>query len=155
MTNVMRAEDGRQDGFSLIELMVVLAIIALMAVIAVPALSRRSNEPDLHHLSKELAARLRVAHTLAIATGKPQRIDFNPQTRIIRFLDGDRRILPAGTRMTLTTGLETTTSEQGATLTFLPNGSSSGMAIDLELTGKKSRVEVNWLTGTTSLVEVP
>lgn len=155
MTAVARERGGQQDGFTLIELMVVLAIIALMAVIAVPAVSRRSQEPDLRQLTKELTAHLRIAHTRAIATGRPQRIDFNPDMGVIQFGDGRKRILPPAAKMTLTTGLETTTSNHGATLTFLPNGTSSGMVVGLELGDSKSTVEVDWLTGAITLTETP
>lgn len=149
----VRVRDGQQDGFSLIELMVVLGIVALMAAIAIPAISNRLREPDLRQLTKELTAQLRVAHTLAVATGKPQRIDFNPETRMVHFANGKQRIFPSGTTMTLTTRLETISSDRDATLTFLPNGSSSGMVVDLTLGNRKSRVEINWLTGAVALME--
>ncbi|WP_054310110.1 prepilin-type N-terminal cleavage/methylation domain-containing protein [Mesorhizobium sp. 1M-11] len=144
-----------QQGFSLIELMVVLAIFALMATIAVPAISHRTREPGLRQLGQQLTAQLRVAHTMAIAAGQAQKIDFNPATGTVHFESGKKTILPEGTKMTLTTGLETTKSHHDATLTFLPNGSSSGMVVDLETKGGGLKIEVNWLTGAITSTEIP
>lgn len=145
---------GPEAGSTLVELLVVLAIIALAAGIAVPGLMQKYKTQDLAAFTDDLANRLRLARTLAIATSRPQRIQFNIETGTIRFGSSIERHLPPDTAMTITTGLETTSSDHQATLTFLSNGGASGMEINLQSPAKNFVVDVHWLTGLTAVREL-
>jgi len=62
--------DGRSDaGFSLVELLIVLALIGLMAVWGVPALLNTLNRARLVGASREFATQLQVARLEAIKKG--------------------------------------------------------------------------------------
>ncbi|TPM32786.1 GspH/FimT family pseudopilin [Mesorhizobium sp. B2-3-4] len=143
-------DEDAAAGFTLIEMLVVLAIIAVVAAIAAPGIVQRYRSPSLDALSSEIMARLRMSRTLAIATARPQQVVIDTGGRTIRF--GDRPVLglPQDVKMTITTGRETVADGRLAALTFLADGSSSGMEIDLQRAGQASHIEVNWLTGLAS-----
>ncbi|WP_217568742.1 GspH/FimT family pseudopilin [Mesorhizobium sp. GbtcB19] len=144
-----------EAGFTLIEMMVVLAIIAVVAAIAAPGIVQRYRSQSLDALSGEIVARIRMSRTVAIATARPQQIVIDLGGRTIRF--GDRPVLdlPADVKMTVTTGRETVADGRQAALTFLPDGSSSGVEIDLRRGGQAAHIEVSWLTGLVSRTMKP
>jgi len=151
-----RHEEERRDdaGFTLIEMMVVLAIIAVVAAIAAPGIVQRYRSQSLETLSSEIIARFRMSRTVAIATARPQQIVIDVGGRALRV--GDRPVLglPTDVKLTVTTGRETVAGQLTA-LTFLPDGSSSGLAIDLQRGGQAAHIEVNWLTGLISRTMKP
>ncbi|MBZ9768407.1 MULTISPECIES: GspH/FimT family pseudopilin [unclassified Mesorhizobium] len=142
-------EHQGEVGFTLIELLVVLAIIAVVAAIAAPGIVQRYRSESLESLSSEIVGRIRMSRTVAIATTRPQQVVIDVGDRTIRFGDQPVLGLPEDMKMSVTTGRETVTDRQTA-LTFLPDGSSSGVEIDLQRGAQTAHIEVNWLTGLTS-----
>lgn len=149
--NAAHARTEATEGFTLVEMLIVLAILALVAAIAGPGLVKRYRTADLQTSASEIVARFRASHTLAIATVKPKQIVIDPQARSIDFDDGHTIDLPQDVEMVVTTGRETTVDGGEAILTFLPNGSASGVEIDLRQKGRTAHIEVNWLTGLSTL----
>ncbi|WP_353037563.1 GspH/FimT family pseudopilin [Mesorhizobium sp. M1076] len=139
--------ENTRAGFTLVEMLVVLAIMAVVAAIAAPGIARNYRTKDLETLTSEITTRLRLSRTSAIATARPKQIVIDPRAGAIRFDDRDTLVLPEDVEVTVTTGLETVAAERQATLTFLPDGSASGLDIDLQRKGQTVRIEVNWLTG--------
>lgn len=127
-------------------MLIVLAIIATIAGLTLPGVVKSQRTSNVPGLAKEITAQLHSARVSAIATAKPAKILIDPQAGEIRFDDQHLLTLPRDVSMTVTTGLETTIKNRQVVLTFLPNGSASGLEIDL--VGKqRARIEVNWLTG--------
>jgi type II secretion system protein H len=60
-----------QQGYTLVELVIVVGIIALIAAIAVPATTSTGSDKQLELTAKEFAAAMRFARTESIRTGKP------------------------------------------------------------------------------------
>jgi prepilin-type N-terminal cleavage/methylation domain-containing protein len=64
---------NRRAGFTLIEIIAVVAIIAMVFALGVPRLGGRSFDP-LHNEAEEIADRLRFARQRAVMTGVPHRL---------------------------------------------------------------------------------
>ncbi|MFB9980713.1 GspH/FimT family pseudopilin [Mesorhizobium kowhaii] len=134
-------------GFTLVEMLVVLAIMALVAAIAAPGLVSNYRTKNLETLAGEITMRLRLSRTSAIATARPKQVVVDLGTRVIRFGERDSVALPDDVKMTVITGQETVVAGRQTVLTFLPDGSASGMDISLQQKGRTTRIAVNWLTG--------
>ena len=142
-------------GFTLVEMLVVLAIMALVATIAAPGLVSHYRSKTLEAMAGEITMRLRLSRTSAIATARPKQVVVDLGTRIIRFGERDIVALPDDVKMTVVTGQETVVADRQTVLTFLPDGSASGMDIALQQKGRTARIAVNWLTGLSTWRTLP
>ena len=157
MTDAPRT-NARADataGFTLVEMLVVLAIMALVAAIAAPGLVSNYRTKNLETLAGEITMRLRLSRTSAIATARPKQVVVDLGARAFRFGERDTLTLPDDVKMTVTTGQETVIADRQTVLTFLPDGSASGMDIALERKGRTARIAVNWLTGLSTWRALP
>ncbi|BAV50741.1 general secretion protein H [Mesorhizobium loti] len=142
-------------GFTLVEMLVVLAIMALVAAIAAPGLVSHYRTKSLETVAGEITMRLRLSRTSAIATARPRQIVVDLGSRLIHFGERDSLALPDDVKVTLITGQETVVADRQTVLTFLPDGSASGMDIALEQKGRTARIAVNWLTGLSTWRTLP
>ena len=147
MTAAPKANQQAEAGFILVEMLVVLAIMALVATIAAPGLVSHYRSKNLETLAGEITMRLRLSRTSAIATARPKQVVVDLGARVIRFGERDIVTLPDDVKMTVVTGQETVVAGRQTVLTFLPDGSASGMDIALQQKGRTARIAVNWLTG--------
>ena len=138
---------GCTAGFTLVEMLVVLAIIALTTTFAVPLLSGGSEGLRLDMASSELAAALRVTRSAAIARN----------VQMILMVDVDHRTFGSPVvsarpfapnieaKLTFAAGMRSGFSDGG--FQFFPDGSSTGGDVTLSLRGKQAKLCVDWLTG--------
>lgn len=68
----------RVRGFSLVELMVVVAVLGILAAIVAPSFQGTYEEALLSSASRELISAVRMAHGQAVATGRVTRLRFEP-----------------------------------------------------------------------------
>ncbi|MER9728175.1 GspH/FimT family pseudopilin [Mesorhizobium sp. M0217] len=142
-----KADQQAEAGFTLVEMLVVLAIMALMAAIAAPGLVSHYRSKSLETLAGEITMRLRLSRTSAIATARPREVLVDLDARTIRFGERDVFALPDDVKLTVVTGQETVVAGRQTVLTFMPDGSASGMDISLQQKARTARIAVNWLTG--------
>jgi general secretion pathway protein H len=149
-------EQAAEPGFTLIELVVVLAIVALVLALAMPQLGRRPGRLELVSSAHEVAASLRLTRSRAIAENQPR--SFVADTRSAAFGpagQGSLRALPRGIGLLLYTTEDQAVADSIGTIRFFPDGSSTGGGIALVQGELKYQVLVDWLTGGVSINEYP
>lgn len=124
----------RQAGFTLIEMIVVLAILGLVLGLVLTRGPMHSARLDAEAAARELASALRLARGRAIAEDRPVSVVLASK----RFqVDGlAAHGVPADVVLA-----------GDAAIRFAPDGSSSGGTIAVETPTSSVTIVVNWLTG--------
>ena len=135
-------------GFTLLELLVVLAIAAGIAALVTPTLSSAITFFELKSGARQLASALQAARGRAIAMDGEVAVIVDVQKRMYR-TTGTSEVRPVSPDLALkleTSGSEVLSDQVGA-IRFFPDGSSTGGRLTLAAGGRKYIVSVNWLTG--------
>lgn len=136
-----------RDGFTLIELTVVLLIVTLMFMIAAPQVSNVLPQMSLKSGARELAAVLRESRSRAIMT-KSDVVFSLDVNRYQYLISGDSKVhsLSKNSKITLHTAQEERDKSSGR-IRFFSDGSSTGGSIILSNSDRSYKVNVDWLTG--------
>lgn len=144
----------RQDGFTLLELLVVLVVIGLMAT-AIPGFLLRDNDAlELESATRRVAEGLRSAQNAAIIENRDQVFNLDVEQR--QFLAGSTGApvqLPPDIALRFITARQEQTGSSAARIRFHPDGSSTGGRITLERRDLRSVIDVDWLTGLISIAD--
>ena len=144
----------RTAGFTLLEvlLVLVLGVVAYVAVLQLP--SRGASAADLKAAARTLAAGLRHAQTMAMATRRDSALTVDVESREFTVAgDSTVRQLPSNLELKLYTAQSEVTSERHGAIRFYPDGSSTGGRITVSAGPRKYLVDVDWLTGRVSIGE--
>lgn len=133
-------------GFTLLEILLVMALMAGAMVMVSAALNRASDGTRLRNTAAQMANGLRDARVRALLEQRVQTFTVNPQSRRWQAPGRDVQQLPAPLSLSATTAAELHTPD-GQTIVFFPDGASSGGRIVLSQAGQSWRLDVNWLTG--------
>lgn len=134
--------EGRAFGFTLLELLVVLAIVALVSVAIPMALPHLVPAQQLRADSESLAASLREVRAEATVEQGPVSLEVHATERSVD--RGNRGVLWRASREVTVTWNSYGISP---TLRFFPDGSSSGGTILLRFGARQVAVEVSPMTG--------
>lgn len=146
-------ESGRLDGrgFTLIELVAVLAILAATAALVIPAVGRGSGVLRLRTGAGRVAALLREARVQAVSRGRPTRVilDRARNTVTLAAAHPDR----SARQVELPTGLHLSAASGGETLTFSPRGLTREARWVVEATGgQRLVIRVDGVSGRVTVV---
>ena len=140
------------SGFSLLEMLLVMALIAAASVLAVAAFGGGMQGMKLRAGAKDLAAQMRFARAVAISSGQPQDVVIDPQARRWEGAKGRSGSLPDGGEVVFT-GARAAQFADGADVDgkgivrFFPDGAATGGRVRLLANGGGWDVDVGWLTG--------
>ncbi len=143
------SRDARaEDGFTLLEMVCVIAIVAMLAAVLLPNLAHDTSRPRLEAYAVETAALLKADRTAAIRHRAPISTQVDAQERLLRS-GSNGRTLQIPDDVTVTAMLPVRCNERPAhsTITFFATGMSCGGVIVLSRLGTAYEIRVNWLTG--------
>jgi general secretion pathway protein H len=144
-----------EQGFTLIEVICVLAIIALLAAIVVPILPRGTSRARLESYAIQTAALLKADRNAAIRRRTQIATDVSASARAIRS-GSTGRIIRVPSDVVFDAALATHCNQRrsGETIRFFASGMSCGGVIAFTRLGVGYQVRVNWLTGGVEVVPV-
>jgi general secretion pathway protein H len=145
--------DGAERGFTLLEMVCVLAIIALLAAVLLPFIPRETSRTRLQAYALQTATLLKADRVAAISR----------QASVATFVDAGARAIHSGATsgsvripddVRFDAVLPQTCRRQAAlsTISFFANGTSCGGAIVLTRLDAGFEIRVNWLTGRIEIV---
>jgi general secretion pathway protein H len=142
---------GAQRGFTLLEIVVVMAIIAAATVLGVLAFTGGSERMQLHSSTKQIAANLRYTRAQAIATGQPQRFTIDPRGHEWQAPNGRHGAIPESLGINFTGARQVQPQAGVGAIVFFDDGASTGGRV--QVAGKRAawNVDVAWLTGEVTL----
>lgn len=136
-------------GFSLLELLLVIALAGMLAALVVPSLTGTLESARLRGSAGEVRAALTLARTLAVSEARSRFVDFD-LGRGEYGVSGDARkwLLPEGIRLS-SIRLGSAEADHGVVrVRFYPDGSADEAEVAVSSTGGGSRrVSVDPLTG--------
>lgn len=142
----------KENGFSLLELVVALAVAALLLAIVIPLGMHRRDHDTLGSSAHEIAAALRLARSRAIVGNRPATFLVDVENGFYRSPGASAsRPVPAGSHITLYTTQQEQQGGAGGAIRFYPDGSSTGGGIALSLGRERYDILVDWLTGGVSI----
>ena len=138
--------DGRAAGFSLVEMLVVLAILALAAGLGLPAIGALLPAQRLSAATEAVAGEIALLRTEALRTGRVTRLVFDPEAnRFLSSRPGAPGLAMAGVRTRVET--PTMSRTEAGEIRFLPDGGSTGARITLTGPGGARTLTVSRATG--------
>ena len=138
------------NGFTLVELLVVLAIMALVVTLLAPMLRIGRSGADLRSASSEMLAAMRTTRSLAIAQNRPTALLLDPVYG--RYGEPMRyHLLPKGMIMSWRALWPVAGQNDLGAIYFFPDGSASGGEIDLKTGNAVGAIVVDWFSGLASL----
>ena len=142
---------GKSEGFTLVELMVVMVIIALVMGLVATSMSSSISSAEARAASRKLVASIRYTRARAIIDKEEQVFQVDTDNRSYQAPGRKEIHLPEGVDVTITTARSEMTSESVSGIRFFPDGGSTGGHIELTVNDREYRVNVAWLTGEASL----
>ena len=142
--------DTGQGGFTLIELVVVIALLALVAAIAVPSAGRLIDLSSPADDVERLAAALSQARMAAIVEGRPRHVLIDPAHRQWRH---GKDVRTFESIASITTAVPPVGRRENgmSSIVFLPDGSATGGRIALGDGHRQRNVTIDWLTGNVAI----
>jgi general secretion pathway protein H len=142
-----------EAGFTLIEVVCVVAIVAMLAAVLLPRLPRGTSRPQLEAYAIETASLLKADRNAAIRRNASVVTDVNAASRRLRS-GATGRVLTVPDDVAFRAILPERCDQRPtfSTIRFFSSGMSCGGVIALTRLGVGYEVRVNWLTGGVEVV---
>lgn len=142
-----------EAGFSLLEMVCVIAIVAALAALALPRLPLGTSRPRLQAYAVEAASLLKADRSAAIRRRTQVTTEVNASARSIRSGASGRKVsLPRDVTLRATLPQRCNNRPALSSIRFFPSGMSCGGTVALTRDGVGYEVRVNWLTGGVEIV---
>ncbi len=139
---------NRAKGFTLIELMIVIAIMAAASAAALPAMGRMYDSMQYRDAVRSVLASTKAARFKAISSGQAVDWVYVAGEREIHVHNKLQQTLSDDFSVDVTSARELSVDDRRAVIRFYPDGSTSGGDISLEhVTGKGLKIKIDWLFG--------
>jgi general secretion pathway protein H len=149
----MNNGSNAEEGFTLLEMVCILAVIAMVAAVLLPYIPRSTSRPRLEAYAVETASLLKTDRTAAI----------RHRIQVVTQVDAGARSLRSGSTgqilqvpddIVFDAILPSRCNDRPAfsTISFFPNGISCGGTVVLSRLGTSYEIRVNWLTGAIEIV---
>lgn len=142
----------RAAGFTLLELLVVVTIMAAVYILVPRMFVNGVSGADLRATSRNLAAGLRQARSLALTERRETALTVDLEKRNFA-LSGNARVfqMPEKIEISLFTAQSEVAGDKQGSIRFFPDGSSTGGRVTVSSGEQKFLVDVDWLTGRVSI----
>jgi general secretion pathway protein H len=142
-----------EEGFTLLEMVCIIAVIAMMAAVLLPNIPHNTSRPRLEAYAIETASLLKADRTAAI----------RHRAQVVTQISADARSLRSGSTGQILRVPDDVVFEallpsrcngrpSLSTISFFPNGISCGGTVTLSRLGARYEIRVNWLTGGIEIV---
>jgi general secretion pathway protein H len=136
-----------QQGFTLIEIMLVMALVAIATALVASTISRNSGGQRLRDAAQQIAMGLRQARTEAMRSQVPQRFVLEPAQHRWSVDGRNAHPIDPDLEVTMTSARELSSGAQQGAIVFFPDGASTGGRVTVARNGQRWRSDVNWITG--------
>jgi general secretion pathway protein H len=146
---------GREQGFTLLEMLCVLAIISIVAALVLPALPHGTSTAKLQSYALATATLLKTDRNVAIRRQEQIATEVDAASRWIRSGATGRTIhIPQDVVVSTLLARRCDGQMSALTIRFFPSGLSCGGVISLSKSGRGYEIRVNWLTGRVRVVPI-
>ena len=146
--------EAKSRGFTLIEMVVVLAILAVVTALVMPTLAGAADKAELRAAARDVAGALRMTRSLAIRRGHTEALVLDTSDRQFRIdPSGAVERLPPSIDLLLFTTARQRINGASGSISFFADGGSTGGGVRLSRGGQSYDVLVDWLTGRISVTD--